>query len=115
MKVLDLFTKGLFGKKAKEEPKNERITTDADCKLIDSAIPKSHNGFLKKGDDYLFPNNVHAITNYEHIAFYKREGQLMASVGHYLRPDRSHDPKARPMFYKHPINSAKDIKSFMRK
>ena len=108
MKLHELVNEGWFGKD--EEPKNEVITDD-DRKLIKSVFKSGHNADLKSGKEPLFPENVHVVTDTKHISFYKRKGQLKASVGHY-RSGEAGDPKKRPITHTdHDINSAEDLKS----
>lgn len=109
MKVSELFNEGWFDKK---EPKNEPITAD-DRKIIDAALKGYHNGHLKRGDEYLFPNNVHATTDDKKISFYKRDGILRASVGHHRRGEAG-DPKKSPITSTdHVVKSVADIKKLL--
>jgi hypothetical protein len=99
---------GLFSKK--KESKNEPIT-DEDRKLITSVFKSGHNANLKSGGEPLFPQNVHVVTDTKHITFYKRNGQLKATVGHH-RPGEAGNPKARPATHTdHDISSVEDLKA----
>ena len=108
MKVAELFNEGWFNKK---ESKNEPLTS-AERKMIASAF-KGHNADIKKPgtDDPLFPENIHVVTDTKRITFYKRDGQLKATVGHH-RHGEAGDPKKRPISHTdHDINSVDDLKS----
>ena len=99
MKLNELH-EGLFGKK--EQPKNE-IFSDEDRNLIKRLFPTGTNVDLKKPgskDEYLFPENVHGTFGRGHLVFYKRNGQLKVSVGHYSNNQDPGDPKKRPLLHK---------------
>lgn len=80
--------------------KNDNFTPEERA-LIKKHFPTGSNIDLKRPgkDEPLFPDNAHAVYGKGHLSFYKSNGKLHVSVGHYSNDRDPGDPKKSPMVH----------------
>jgi hypothetical protein len=93
MKLHELH-EGWFSKK---EPKIDRQPIDdEEREMISRAFDFGHNAKLKRGNEYVLPDNVTLNYRKARVNFYKDGSKLMASVGYYSDEDGPGNPKKSP-------------------
>lgn len=104
---------GLFGSKPKAMVRTD-VTAD-DRKMITSVFPNGHNADLKRGQEYVLPQNITINHKRARMNIYKDGDTLKASIGHYADEDGPGNPRKSPIHHtEHDITSVDDLKKIKK-
>jgi len=84
----------LFGRK--KEPVRGDVTAE-ERETMARVFGNPGNSKLKKGDEFLFPQNVTLVYKNARFNVYKEDGKLMASMGIYSDEDGPGNPRKSPI------------------